>query len=149
MGNHSNRLQRAINNNPMLEGLMSYDHLDLKDWEVIPFLEPFILNGVVFCHYLTVGAMGRPAGSPAAILSKLHMSAVCGHQQGRQVAYSRRADGKNLCAIIAGSCYQHDEEYMSKLSNSYWRGIVVLHEVQDGCFDEMFVSLDYLKRKFG
>jgi hypothetical protein len=29
-----------------------------------------------------------------------------------------------------------------------WRGIYVLNEVKDGCFDEMPVSLDYLKERY-
>jgi hypothetical protein len=148
-GNHCNRLTRAVNNNPMLEGLMTFDHLDLIDWEVHEFLHPVFINGVGFNHYWPVGAMGRPAASPAAIVSKLHMSCVAGHQQGRSVAYGKRADGQSICAIIAGSFYQHDEDYMDQLSNKHWRGLVVLNEVDDGHFDEMFLSMEYLKGKYG
>jgi hypothetical protein len=76
------------------------------------------------------------------------MSCVAGHQQGKQVAYGKRADGQSICAIIAGSYYQHNEDYMDKLSNSHWRGLLVLNEVQDGHFDELFLSMDYLRRKY-
>jgi hypothetical protein len=147
-GNHCNRLTRAVNNNPMLEGLLTYEDLDLKDWEVHEFLEPVFINGVGFSHFWPVGAMGRPAASPAAIISKLHMSCVCGHQQGKAVAYGKRADGKSICSIIAGSYYLHDEGYMDQLSNRHWRGLVVLNDVQDGHFDEMFLSIEYLQRKY-
>ena len=58
-------------------------------------------------------------------------------------------DGKAICAIIAGSYYQHDESYMDKLSNRHWRGLVVLNEVEDGCFDEMMLSIEYLEKKYG
>jgi hypothetical protein len=92
--------------------------------------------------------MGRPASSAAALISKLHMSCVAGHQQGKQIAYGKRADGKPICAIIAGSYYLHDEDYMSQLSNSHWRGLVVLNDVKDGGFDEMLLSIDYLERKY-
>ena len=150
LGNHENRIDRAVNNNPMLEGLISIKDLGYEeDWEVHPFLHPVFIEGVGFNHYWPVGAMGRPAASPAAIISKLHMSCVAGHQQGRSVAYGKRADGKAICAIIAGSYYQHDESYMDKLSNRHWRGLVVLNEVEDGCFDEMMLSIDYLEKKYG
>lgn len=149
MGNHTQRIERAINNNPMLEGLMSYEDLDLKDWEVHPFLHPVVINGVAFCHYFQSGAMGRPVGSASALISKLHMSCVQGHQQGRQVAYGKRADGKSICAIIAGSFYQHEEDYLGPQGNVHWHGLVMLNEVIDGQFDEMFISMSYLKRKFG
>jgi hypothetical protein len=93
--------------------------------------------------------MGRPAASPAAIINKLHMSCVAGHQQGKQIAYGKRADGKPICSIIAGSYYLHDEDYMDNLSNRHWRGLVMLNEVEDGHFDELMLSISYLERKYG
>jgi hypothetical protein len=30
-----------------------------------------------------------------------------------------------------------------------WRGIWMLHEVDDGAFDEMPVSLNYLRKRYG
>ena len=150
LGNHENRINRAVNNNPMLDGLVAVKDLGYEnDWEVHEFLHPVFINGVGFNHYWPVGAMGRPAASPAAIVSKLHMSCIAGHQQGRSVAYGKRADGQSICAIIAGSFYQHDEDYMDQLSNKHWRGLVVLNEVEDGHFDEMFLSMEYLKGKYG
>lgn len=149
LGNHENRIDRAVNNNPTLEGLISTKDLEYeKDWEVFPFLHPVFIGGVGFNHYWPVGAMGRPAGTAAAIINKLHMSCIAGHQQGKQIAYGKRADGKPICAIIAGSYYLHDESYMDKLSNRHWRGLLVMNEVQDGHFDEMFLSIEYLQRKY-
>ena len=128
LGNHENRIDRAVNNNPTLDGLISTKDLGYeRDWEVHGFLRPVFINGVGFNHYWPVGAMGRPASSPAAIISKLHMSCVAGHQQGKQVAYGKRADGQSICAIISGSYYMHDESYMDQLSNKHWRGLVMLN----------------------
>ena len=147
-GNHEHRLTRAVQSNPMLEGLMTFDHLNLKDWEVHDFLKPVFINGVGFSHYWPVGAMGRPASSASVLVNKLHMSCVAGHQQGKQIAYGKRADGKSICGIIAGSYYQHDEDYMDQLSNTHWRGLLVMNEVEDGQFDELFLSINYLKAKY-
>lgn len=150
LGNHENRINRAINNNPMLEGLISTQDLGYeKDWEVHEFLHPVFIGGVGFNHYWPVGAMGRPASSATVIVSKLHMSCVAGHQQGKQLAYGKRADGKPICGIITGSYYLHDESYMDQLSNRHWRGLVMLNEVNDGHFDEMLLSIEYLERKYG
>ena len=150
LGNHENRINRAVANNPTLEGLISTQDLGYeRDWEVHPFLHPVFIGGVGFNHYWPVGAMGRPAGTAAALVNKLHMSCIAGHQQGKQVAYGKRADGKSICGIIAGSYYLHDEGYMDQLSNRHWRGLVVLNEVVDGHFDEMFLSIEYLEKKYG
>ena len=150
LGNHENRIDRAVNNNPTLEGLISTKDLEYeKDWEVHGFLRPVFINGVGFNHYWPVGAMGRPAASPAAIISKLHMSCVAGHQQGKQIAYGKRADGKAITAVVVGSYYLHDESYMDQLSNRHWRGLLVMNEVDDGQFDELMLSIEYLERKYG
>jgi len=150
LGNHENRIDRAINNLPILDGTISTKDLRYEDhWETYPFLTPVTIEGVVFNHYFPVGAMGRPASSAATMVSKLHQSCVAGHQQGRQVAYGRRADGSMITCIIAGSFYLHDEHYMDITSNRHWRGILMLHRVKDGHFDECFVGVDYLREKYG
>ena len=150
LGNHEERIARAVNSDPKLDGTIGIGDLGYSEagWEVLDFLDPIVIDGVVYSHYLVSGAMGRPIGTASAMISKVHQSAVVGHQQGRQVAYGRRADGSHFTCIIAGSCYLHDEEYMGKQGNKHWRGVLVLNEVNDGHFDEMFVSLDYLRKKY-
>ena len=149
LGNHEERIARAVNNDPKLEGLIKYDDLPYTDWEVHQFLKPVFIDGIAYSHYFPTGVMGRAATTASAMVSKLHMSCIAGHQQGKQVAYGKRPDGSTITCIIAGSCYEHDEHYLDHQTNKHWRGVIVLHEVQDGCFDEMFVSLTYLKKKYG
>ncbi len=69
--------------------------------------------------------------------------------QGKAIAYGKRADGKPITSIIVGSYYLHSEDYMDQLSNKHWRGLLVLNEVNDGHFDEMLLSIQYLERKYG
>jgi len=150
MGNHENRIDRAVNNDPKLEGVLSIDDLPYHyfGWEVHPFLDVVVLDGVAYSHYFVTGVAGRPATTASAQLSKKHMSCIAGHQQGLQIATAHRADGKRLTSIIAGSCYEHNEDYMGAQGNKHWRGCLMLHEVQDGQFDLMPVSLDYLAKKY-
>lgn len=150
-GNHEDRVPRAIRANPNeLMGVYSKNHFRLEQygWQVVPFLQPITIGGVAFNHYFPAGVMGKPITSASMILKKMHMSCFAFHQQGRDIAYSRRADGATLTAIISGSFYQHDEPYMGPLANKHWRGMWMLHEVKDGQFDEMPVSISFLKRKF-
>ena len=148
LGNHEQRIERAINDDPKLEGLISYNDLPYKAWEVYPYLKPVIINGIAYCHYFPSGVMGRPTASAYLLVSKMHMSCVAGHQQGKQIAYGKRPDGSLITCIIAGSCYEHNETYIDVQTNNHWRGIIMLHEVNEGSFDEMFVSLKYLKEKY-
>jgi hypothetical protein len=150
LGNHCDRINRAIENDRKLEGLISTEDLLYSDfgWEVYPFLQPVIIEGICFSHYLCSGVMGRPITTARMLLTKKHMSCIVGHQQGRDVAYSHRGDGRQITSIIAGSCYEHNESFLNHQTNEHWRGIVVLNEVVDGTFDECFVSLNYLKKKY-
>lgn len=150
-GNHENRITRAINADPQhLEGLISLDDLPYREygWEFIPFLHPIIIDGIGYSHYWPHGKKGLPISSARALLTKKHMTCVAGHQQGRDIAYDKRGDGKVITGIIAGSYYLHDEAYMDFQSNEHWRGIYVFHEVNDGSFDEMAVSLAYLRKRY-
>jgi hypothetical protein len=150
LGNHEDRISRAINLDRKLDGLISIDDLGYKDfgWEVYPFLDVVVIEGIAFSHYFTTGVMGRPVTSAAALLSKKHMSSVMGHVQHRQIAYGQRADGKQMTALFSGSCYLHSEDYLGHQGNTYWRGIWLLHNLEDGSFDELPVPLSYLKTRY-
>ena len=150
-GNHEYRIPRAMNMDPKLDGLIKPDALCFREYgfRVHPFLQTVTIDGVVYCHYMVSGVMGRPITSARQILQKKYMSCVVGHQQGYDIATAYRGDGSRITAIIAGSCYLHDESYLNPQSNKHYRGIVMLNEVRNGEFDEMKVSLSYLQERYG
>lgn len=151
LGNHENRINRAINLDRKLEGLISVDDLKYDEWygwQVHPFLEVVQIEGIAFSHYFASGAMARPASTAAAQLNKQHMSCIAGHQQGLQIATGKRADGALLTSIIAGSFYLHDEGYMGAQGNKHWRGAMMLHADGDGSFDLNLLPMRYLKEKY-
>lgn len=115
LGNHENRINRAVNDSPQLEGVLSVDDLQYSSfgWDVKPFLDVVVVDGVAYSHYFVTGVAGRPASTAAAQLRKANMSCVAGHQQGKQVAYATRADGKTVTSIIAGSCLTPDHRVLT------------------------------------
>jgi len=151
LGNHEHRITRAVEGDPKLEGTIGVSDLKYRDygWEVYDFLDVVVIGGIAFSHYFVTGVAGRPAGTAAAQLRKTNMSSIAGHQQGKQIAYGTKADGTTITSIIAGSCYEHNEDYMGPQGNKHWRGVIMLHDVKDGQFDEMFVNLDYLNKRYG
>lgn len=148
LGNHENRINRVINQDRKLDGLISTSDLPYQDWEVIPFLEVITIDGIAYSHYFTSGVMGKAVTTAQALLTKKHMSCVAGHQQGRQIAFGSRADGKGMTAIIAGSCYEHHEDYLGAQGNIHWRGFYLFHNVIDGQFDECAVPISYVKEHY-
>ena len=148
LGNHEARISRAVNDDRKLDGLISVDDLPYQDWEVIPFLEVITIDGIAYSHYFTSGTMGRPITTAQALLTKKHMSCIAGHQQGRQIAYGMRADGTEMTGLIVGSCYEHEEDYLGPQGNNHFRGCYMLYDVHDGRFDELPLTLKYIKQKY-
>lgn len=150
LGNHEDRIRRAIKATPKLDGVIGLSDLHYGEygWEVIPFLQPIVIEGIAFAHYFCSGVMGRPITTARALLTKKHMSAFAFHQQGRQIAFDQAADGREIMGIIAGSCYEHSEDYLNDQTNNHWRGLYILNDVQNGSFEENAVSLRYLRRKY-
>lgn len=150
LGNHEDRIDRAIETDRKLDGLISTNDIFFKQWgcEVFPFLEVASIDGIAYSHYFVSGVMGRPVTSARALLQKKYMSCIAGHQQGYDVATAYRGDGSRITAIICGSCYEHDESYLNPQSNKHYRGLVMLNEVSNGEFDEMKVSLNFLRERY-
>ena len=150
LGNHEQRIERAIDADRKLEGLLSYDDFELEKngWKVVPYLQPIVIDGVAYCHFFTSGVMGRPVSSARLMLNKKHMSCVMGHVQDRDIAFQKRADGTCMTGIFSGIFYQHSESYLNAQTNGSWAGIWMLHDVRDGAFDEMPVSLSYLRKRY-
>lgn len=147
-GNHEHRIDRAIECDAQLEGVIGLHQLESPGWEVVPFLRPVTIDGVVYCHYFQNRGTGKPLGGQALTrLKQLGHTFVQGHQQVLEVA-TRYVLDQAQWGIVAGACYLHEEDYLGDQGNHHWRGVIVLHQVEDGAFDPMFVSLDYLCRRY-
>jgi len=151
LGNHEYRIERAIEADAKLEGLIGYMDLQLDEmgWEVYDFLETAVIDGICYSHYFVSGVMGRPVTNAKLLIQKKMMSCVMGHVQDRDIAYGRKADGKSVTGLFAGIYYLHDEDYLNPQTNGSWAGLWMLNEVDNGSFDELPVSINYLRSKYG
>lgn len=148
-GNHEHRIQRAIDDNAQLDGALSFDDLESPGWEVHDFLDVVKIDGVRYAHYFYNPNTGRPYAGENIVtrLKTIGCSFTMGHQQGLRWANLPTISGIRN-GLVAGSCYLHDEEYIGPQGNAEWRGVVACHQVEDGQYDPMPVSLDYLCREF-
>lgn len=150
LGNHEQRIERAVECQPELEGMLSYNDLPYGEWEVHDFLKPIVIDGVLYVHYLSHPMTGKPYGGSAMNqLLKAQNSYCVGHKQTLDVATYFSPAGKQTWGIVAGACYTHDEGYKSYQGNHHFRGIIMLNDVEDGQFDPGFISLEYLRRRYG
>ena len=151
IGNHEQRIERAVNADPKLDGLLDYSLLNLDAWEVVPFLDIIEIEGVLFSHYFVNMfslKKGVLAGTIDNKLQKVGKSFCMGHQQTLQFGTHYLCDGAAHIGLVAGAFYQHHEDYMGRQGNHHWRGAVMLNDIHDGLFDPMFLSMDYLLRRW-
>ena len=152
LGNHEERILRAIEEDGRLYGTISMKDLGYEEagWEVHPFLEVVMYEGIAFAHYFCSGPMQRPVTSARALVKSRHCSAVMGHTQTADVYLAdQRPDGRHITGLFCGTAYSHFENYLGPQGNSQRRQVVMLNDVRDGEFDLCFVSLRFLARKYG
>lgn len=151
LGNHENRIARACEDDAQLEGILSFDDFNAEahGWKVHPFLAPVWLDGIAYSHYFYNPNTGRPYSGEnlEPRLKTIGHSFTMGHQQGLKVA-ARRVGKSRHCGLVIGSTYLHDEKYLGPQGAENWRGIVVCHQVEDGAYDRMEVSLEFLCRRY-
>lgn len=147
LGNHEARITRFGDDNPAMYGVATIGDLGYEawGWEVYPFLEVVEIDGIEYSHYFTTGVMGRAASSAAAMLRERQKSCTMGHVQTYDVAMHKKTQNR---AIMAATFYQHDEDYLGPQGNDCRRHILFKHEVRNGKFDLMEVSLEYLRKKY-
>lgn len=152
LGNHEHRINRVVDSDAKLDGFLSIDSLNYKDmgYEVHDFLTPVEIDGVTYIHFVPNMGNGKPMGGASmdTRLKNIGYSFSQGHQQVHMTGLRALTNGTIHRGLVSGTCYLHDEDYRGKTGNTSWRGIIVKHEVFDGNYDIMEVSLDYLCRKY-
>lgn len=153
VGNHEDRITRATNAQPELDGTIGISDLGYEDYydEVHPFKRVAHVDGVNYCHYFTSGVMGRPIGGehPAyTLVSKIHDSCTQGHNH--LLDYCRRTNskGKAVQGLTVGCYFEHQEAYAGPANKMYWRGIVVKRNVSGGNYDLQTISLEAIRREY-
>jgi hypothetical protein len=147
LGNHEQRIIRAIEDDRKLDGTMKISDLQFHKFgfKVYPYLQIVNVDGVEYSHFFTSGVMGRPVSSAAALLRERQRSATMGHVQHTDIAIHKKTQQR---ALFCGVCYTHDEDYLGPQGNDCRRQIIMKHEVKDGRYNLMEVSLSYLKDKY-
>jgi hypothetical protein len=158
IGNHEQRIERAIEVQPELEGQISYADLELDHWydTVVPYTgsTPGTIDcdGVTYAHYLVSGIAGRPISGEHhaySILSKKFASCTVGHSHLLDYCVRTQVDGRRLQGLVAGCYQEHDSAFAGEANKLWWRGVIIKRNVEDGTYDPQFVSLDTLRKEYG
>ena len=157
-GNHEQRIAKAINASPELEGAISMDDLHESDYydTVVSYNgnTPGVVNldGVHYAHFFVSGVMGRAVGGehPAySLLTKEFVSCTQGHIHTMDFATRTTVGGRKIYGCTAGVFQDYDADWAGECNKLWWRGVVVKRNVKDGQYDPEFISIDRLKKAYG
>lgn len=156
-GNHEHRIEKALDLSPELDGAISFSHLKLEDEydHIVRYngSSPgkVTIDDITFAHYFVSGVMGRAISGehPAtSLLNKQFKSCVAGHLHLADFAIRTDANGVKICGLLAGVYQDYDPPYAGDAARLWWRGVVMLHNAENGSFDPEFLSLDRLKAEY-
>lgn len=157
IGNHEERIARAIENQSELDGVIGYDDLELREWydTIVPYNGStpgaIILDGITFAHYIISGISGRPISGEHhahSLLTKTHSSCVVAHSHLFDYCQRTRADGTKIKAVVAGCLIDYPMDFAGNACGLWDSGVVVLHNVERGNFDLQWISLNRLKEEY-
>lgn len=156
-GNHEHRIERATNDDPKLDGLLSISDLQYENygWELVRYRGStpgvIVVDGIAYAHYFTSGVMGRPVSGvkPAyTLLQKQHMSCTAGHTHVFDMAIQTTADDRKIMGCVAGVYTDEELSYAGNSNDLWWRGLLLKEYVNEGTYDMRQISLHSIKKDF-
>ncbi len=157
IGNHEQRIDRALDQSPNLQGHLGYSDLSLETWydTIVPYEggtpSSIVLDGIVYAHYLVGGISGRPISGEHigySLLNKQYSSCVVGHNHLLDLCVRTRSDGQKILGLSAGCYFDYNSDWAGEMNKLYWRGICVLNNVNSGTYDLQAISLESIKKKY-
>lgn len=154
IGNHEHRITKAINLSPELDGAISLDDLDLRNYynDIIDYegQTPGVIeiDGIYYAHYFISGVKGLPISGehPAhALITKQNASCTAGHLHTLDFARRTGIDNSVRLGLVSGISSYFKPDYAGVATKLWWRGVVVKHNVENGNYEPEFISLDRLR----
>lgn len=157
-GNHEHRIERALDASPELQGTIGFSDFQFDEYydEVVRYDggTPGIikLGGIHFAHYFVSGDMGRPISGEHhaySLIAKKLCSSVQGHSHKTDYCIRPRQDGTRVQALVCGVYQDYKSDWAGKINDLWWRGLIVLRNVEGGSFDPEWISIERLKEAYG
>ena len=157
-GNHENRIKKALSNDPRLKGTkygVSFEHLNTNKWydeyheyhNSAPAISEY--DGVSYAHFIGSGNFGTAMSGMHhgyGLIQKRHQSTTVGHSHKRSLYF--KDDAKSIGLVVG--CYKgREEEWAGQANLDWWKGVVIKRNIEDGCYDPEFVSMQRLKEEYG
>lgn len=160
-GNHEHRIKKAVDDDPRREGAkygISFTHLQTDHWfdEYHEYENSgpakFSYDGILYSHYISGGNYGTAISGKHhaySLVSQVGCSVTVGHSHKYSNYYHGAAYPYPLIGLVAG-CFKGKKESWAGQANDEWRaGVVIKRDIENGVYDEEWVSLSRLKKEYG
>lgn len=160
-GNHEHRISKAISADPRLEGDkygISFKHLQTDHWfdeyhnyhNSAPAIADY--DGVSYAHYFSAGNYGTAVSGihhPYVLLQNRNYSSTCGHSHKRGIYFKDGSHPRPIIGLVAGCFKGADEDWAGQSNLSWWSGVVIKREIDNGVYEPQFISLAALQKEYG
>lgn len=156
-GNHENRIERALDLSPELEGTIGFKDYAFSDYyhEVVRYEggTPGIYksDGILFSHFFITGVSGRPVGGERPghmLLAKNGISCVAAHSHTFDFARRKTIEGRVMNGLVTG-CYQdYINPWAGNIGQLWEAGVSILRNVDNGNFDLQWISIDAMRQEY-
>lgn len=160
LGNHEDRAERYVEQNPEMKGLVFFNRFfdpTEEGWEIVEYREHCEFNGVMFTH-IPMSGNNQPMSSKHLVknvVSDYNCSIVFGHTH--KLAFE--SDGMlspdgvvRRTALNVGCYFDHMPDYASgsRGTRDWWPGVVLLHHLNySGDYDLETIHIDRLREMYG
>lgn len=156
LGNHEFRIERGIQIHPELDGAISTDDLEYREygWEVYPYRLVVEINGVFYSHNFPSGVKGEAISGiniAASLVTKNMVSTTVGHSHLLDWCVRPIPNRTNILGLSAG-CYIDDPssfEYAASTSYMWWSGLCYKHDVRNGEYDLETIRMNTIRKEYG
>jgi hypothetical protein len=158
IGNHEQRISRAVNLQPELEGTITYKDLELEHWynDIVYYVGAtpgsITIDGICFAHFIVSGNSGRPISGQHhaySLLAKQFTSCVVGHSHTLDYSVRTRADGRKIHGLVSGCFVDGVPSYAGLGGEHWWRGVCLLRDANEGNYDLQMISMKALQDAYG
>ncbi len=157
IGNHEQRIDRALDASPQLSGTISYKDLQLdKFYDEVIFYEGqnpgvIVIDGIHYSHYFVSGLMGRPVGGehPAyTLLQKKHVSCTQGHSHIFDHCIRSKQDGSKITGLVSNAFVDYQMDWPGQSQMMWTNGVHIKYGVEKGMYDLESISMKELKKSY-
>ena len=157
IGNHEQRVDRALDLSPELQGTIGYADYHLEDYydTVVPYDGQlpgiFEYENILFAHFFPTGVSGLPIGGNypgRMLLTKNGCSSVQFHTHILDYNSHRTVKNEVRHGLVAGCYLDYQPDWTGPLARFWRSGVVVLDNLDDGDFDFRWISIDSIKKEY-